>query len=78
MTVLLSAVAGLLIGWVASLVLHRETSQDISLDMLLGSAGAVLGTVVLNTGSMFDGLLSGLLSASLLLIFLEMSRRVLN
>jgi uncharacterized membrane protein YeaQ/YmgE (transglycosylase-associated protein family) len=78
MTVLLSAVAGLLIGWVASLISHRETNEGILLDLLVGLSAAVLGTVVLSTGSMFDGLLSGVLSASLLLIFLAMSRRVLE
>ena len=81
-------VAGALIGWAASIILHTDNRQELISDILVGIAGAFMGGFFLsplfNVGTINDGdfsipaLLVSLGGAVFLLLFTKLFRNVLG
>ena len=81
-------VAGALIGWASSIILHTDNRQELISDILVGIAGAFMGGFFLsplfNVGTINDGdfsipaLLVSLGGAVFLLLFTKLFRNVLG
>jgi uncharacterized membrane protein YeaQ/YmgE (transglycosylase-associated protein family) len=85
MGVILWLIIGGVVGWLASLVMRRDASQGIILNIVVGIVGAVLGGLLLapllGGGSITSGdfslpnLLISLLGAIILLAIVNLVRR---
>lgn len=81
-TILLWLVLGGVAGWLASLVMHRDGSMGIGLNILVGIIGAVIGGVVMNlfgqpgtTGINIWSLLVAFIGAVVLLAIVNLFKR---
>jgi uncharacterized membrane protein YeaQ/YmgE (transglycosylase-associated protein family) len=78
-------IVGAIIGWLASLIMHRNAQQGFLLDIVVGIVGAFLGGLLLaplfGTGTInqndfsLSGLLVSLLGAIILLAIVNLFRR---
>ena len=61
-------VIGALPGWVASMIMKSDAQQDVSLNIVVGIVGAMLGTGTINSNAFsIAGLAVSLLGAVMLL-----------
>jgi uncharacterized membrane protein YeaQ/YmgE (transglycosylase-associated protein family) len=74
MAILLAALFGALIGWVASIVTKTDTSEGIWIDIAAGFLGALPMASLLGNNSIFDSVLAGGLGALLALAILHLIR----
>lgn len=77
MDIVLPLLLGLLIGWLASLVMRTGTQAGILLDLVLGAAGAILLSQLLGEGSTFDNLVAAVLGALVALGIVALVRRLM-
>ena len=71
MPILWAVLFGALIGWIASIVTRRDTSEGIWLDIAAGFLGALPLASLLGNDSTFDSILAGGLGALLALAILR-------
>ena len=66
---------GMLVGWIASLVMRADTQPEILFDIGMGAVGGVVGPLILFASSILDALLAAFLSAALFMVILILVRR---
>ncbi|KKS98135.1 MAG: transglycosylase [Candidatus Gottesmanbacteria bacterium GW2011_GWA2_43_14] len=82
MNILLWILFGALAGWIASLVMKNDASQDILMDIVMGIAGALVGGFLMQlfgvpgvTGFNLYSLLVAVVGASILIYLGRLLRR---
>ena len=74
MSILWAVLFGALIGWIASIVMRTDTSEEILLDIVAGFLGALPMAAMLGNDSTFDSVLAGGLGAAMALAILHLVR----
>lgn len=72
---LLSVIVGAFVGWIASLVTRTPTSEAIALDIGVGAAGALVGTLLLGRNSFIDAISAAYVGSALFVLARHWARR---
>ncbi|MFA6270354.1 MAG: GlsB/YeaQ/YmgE family stress response membrane protein [Candidatus Paceibacterota bacterium] len=83
MSFIIWIIFGVLVGWIASIIMKTDPEQGFLLNIIVGVVGAVLGGWLMNTfgqngvtGFNFYSFLVALLGAVILIAIVKMLRRI--
>lgn len=81
MGIILWLLSGAFVGWLASLIMHRDGRQGFLGDMIIGIVGAFVGGLLFAGGTINDGVISlssilvSVVGAVILLAIVNLARR---